>query len=281
MELNFEKYCGSGNDFIIIDNRNFKKMIKNRAEFSINYCKRGLSIGADGVIFIENSSISDYKMVLFQPDGSEAEMCGNGARCVAKYAYLNGMADKDQKFETLAGIIEAYIIDEDVKVKLTSPENLKLNQKIEFDGQIFNYDFINTGVPHTIIFNDNIDNIDIKSIGRKIRFHKDFGKPGTNVNFVQVVSKNEIKIRTYERGVEDETLACGTGSTAAGLIAGIENNFDSPVIVHTKSGLDLKIHFNKEALAKKDMDNINLFLEGNAEKVYEAKLNVPEKYYNN
>ncbi|MBP7654358.1 diaminopimelate epimerase [Candidatus Dependentiae bacterium] len=280
MKLEFQKFCGAGNDFIIIDNRNFKQTIKNRADFAVKYCKRGLSIGADGVIFIENSNIADFKMSLFQPDGSQAEMCGNGGRCAAQFAYLNGITNKNMKFETPAGLIEAFILDNSVSVKLTQPSNLKITGivKIEELNLSFEYGFINTGVPHTVIFSDNLEEMDIKKIGNKIRFHKDFAPAGTNVNFIRINNDNSLSIRTYERGVEDETLACGTGSTAAALIASLKKGLESPVSVKTKSGLVLKIHFEFEKLKNNDLQNINLFLEGNAEKIYDGYLDIQDNF---
>ncbi|HPG30075.1 MAG TPA: diaminopimelate epimerase [bacterium] len=280
MKLEFQKFCGAGNDFIIIDNRNFKQTIKNRADFAVKYCRRGLSIGADGVIFIENSSISDFKMSLFQPDGSQAEMCGNGGRCSAKYAYLNGITNKEMKFETPAGLIEAYIFDKSVSVKLTQPTGLKLNSSVKLDGLnlSFDYGFINTGVPHTVIIADNPENIDVKNLGNKIRFHKDFQPAGTNVNFIKFNEDNSISIRTYERGVEDETLACGTGSTASALIASLKKGLESPVSVKTKSGLILKIHFDRKNLINGNFAELNLFLEGDAEKIYDGIVEVMDDF---
>ena len=280
MKLEFQKFCGAGNDFIIIDNRNFKQTIKNRADFAVKYCRRGLSIGADGVIFIENSSISDFKMSLFQPDGSQAEMCGNGGRCAAKYAYLNGITNKEMKFETPAGLIEAFIFEKSVSVKLTQPAGLKLNSVVKLDdlNLSFEYGFINTGVPHTVIIADNLENVDIKNIGNKIRFHKDFQPAGTNVNFIKFNGDNSISVRTYERGVEDETLACGTGSTASALIASLKKGLESPVSVKTKSGLILKIHFDRKNLISGNFAELNLFLEGDAEKIYDGIVEIQDAF---
>jgi len=281
MRFEFQKFCGSGNDFIIIDNRNFAKLIKNRAEFAKNYCRQHFSIGADGVLFLENSSIADFKMALFQPDGSQAEMCGNGGRCIARYAFLNGIANKEMKFETLAGLIEARIYGDSVAVKLTAPQDLRVDKslRLEDSNETYIYSFINTGVPHIAIFTDDLNKIDIKRLGHKIRFHSDFAPAGTNVNFVVKNSDNSISIRTYERGVEDETFACGTGSSAAALIASLKYNIQSPVSVRTKSGLILKIHFDCERLRVGDFDNVNLFLEGDANKIYDGVVDIPEEYF--
>ncbi len=281
-KLEFQKYCGTGNDFIIIDNRNFQKMIKTRSDFAKKYCRRGLSIGADGVLFLENSTVADFKMALFQPDGSQAEMCGNGARCIAKYAYTNGIANKEMKFETLAGIIECRINGEFVSVKLTEPKDLRIDKTIFLEelNETYNYSFINTGVPHTVICLENLENINIKLIGNKIRFNNEFTPAGTNVNFIKINNDNSITIRTYERGVEDETLACGTGSSAAALIASLKNNIPSPLTVHTRSGEDLIIHFNNDALKSNNFQNINLYLEGIVDKIYDGALTVSTEIFN-
>ncbi|HPP88788.1 MAG TPA: diaminopimelate epimerase, partial [bacterium] len=224
--------------------------------------------------FLENSNVADFKMTLYQPDGSEAEMCGNGARCIARYAYLNGIANKEMKFETLAGIIEARIINDEVAVKLTAPNDLRLDKKIKIEelNLEFNYSFINTGVPHTVIYIDDLEKFDVKKIGNKIRFHKVFAPAGTNVNFIRKNNDNTISIRTYERGVEDETLACGTGSVASALITALKYNLTAPIIVKTKSGINLTIHFDTEKLKAQDFENLNLFLQGDAVKVFDGIL---------
>jgi len=283
-KIRFQKFCGSGNDFIIIDNRDNKIKIKKRAEFAKKYCQRRLSVGADGVMFLENSQIADFKMRLFQPDGSEAEMCGNGARCLARYAFSNGIVGKSFKFETIAGIIDAIIYDNSVAVKLTAPKDLRLDCTIDLTGCLaapqltLKYSFINTGVPHSVFIVDDISKIKLKELGNFIRFHKDFAPAGTNVNFIQKNKDNTISIRTYERGVEDETLACGTGSTAAALIAALKLSIMPPVSVITASGLILKIHFDLANLKAADFEKLNLFLEGDAELVYSGELEKSIKF---
>ncbi|MFN3966247.1 MAG: diaminopimelate epimerase [Endomicrobiia bacterium] len=261
-EINFWKMQAAGNDFIIIDNR--KRVLKsNYSLIAKKLCQRKFSIGADGLLILDNSETADFKMLIFNSDGSQAEMCGNGARCIAYYAFVNKIAKQKMKFETLAGEIKASISGENVKIQLTQPKDIKLDFNLKIDKKIFKVSYINTGVPHTIIFVNKVDKIDVNHIGRKIRYHKFFLPKGTNVDFVQVIDKNTIFLRTYERGVEAETLACGTGCVASAIVSGLKNFVKSPVRCKTKSGEILKVYFK---LADKSEVRVNnLFLEG---KVY-------------
>ena len=181
-------------------------------------------------------------MRIFNADGSEAEMCGNGARCAA---FLSGKPKAS--LLTLAGIIETEVRGNQVKVQLTVPQNIRLDIPLIIDGKLLKINFINTGVPHVVIFVNEIDSVQVKELGQMIRHHQEFLPRGTNVNFVEEKGKHLIRIRTYERGVEDETLACGTGSTAAALIFALKNNLNNLIKVQTQSGQILKISFQKEA----------------------------------
>lgn len=256
--IKFTKMSGSGNDFILIDNRD--KGIEYDKNFIEKVCKRSLSVGADGIIFIENSNVADFKWAFFNSDGSVAEMCGNGSRCAARFAYINNIANKQMKFETLAGVIEAEIKDGvNVKVQLTQPFDEKLNFLL--DGYKLSY--INTGVPHAVIETDNIDSVDILKSGAFLRYHDYFKPSGTNVDFYEVVDNSTVKMRTYERGVEGETLACGTGAAAVSIIASKNNKLKSPITVITRSGLKLKIY----------LENEKVYLEGEARIIYTGELN--------
>ncbi|HOK41061.1 MAG TPA: diaminopimelate epimerase [bacterium] len=282
MKIKFQKYSGTGNDFIVIDNRN-KILTSNIPELVKKVCLRKISVGADGVLLLENSSIADFKMRIFNSDGSEAEMCGNGARCIAMFAYKNGIINQKMNFETLAGIVYAEIIDEkNVKIKLSEPKDYKSEVNIKLkNNRIIKASFINTGVPHTVIIHNqkNFFSMDITNIGREIRYHKIFQPAGTNVNFVKK-EKDKNYIRTYERGVEDETLACGTGSTATAIILAIKYNLKSPVSLITKSGEQLRIHFNNEKI--KEMRNskfdsetkFEAYLEGPVNLIYTAEMEI-------
>ncbi|MDY6821123.1 MAG: diaminopimelate epimerase [Deferribacterota bacterium] len=238
-EIKFWKMSGAGNDFIIINNIDnsynnfpFKKYISK-------LCKRGLSIGADGVVIIKQSKVADIAWEFYNSDGSIAEMCGNAARCVSKFAYLNNITSKRLTIETLSGIINSEVIDDyTIKTELPPPKMLKLDYKITLDDKDIAISSINTGVPHVIIFEENIENVDLINLGRSIRYNSLFKPRGTNVNICEIVDENTIKIRTYERGVENETLACGTGALACAIIS--SHKFTKyPITVLTKGGTSL------------------------------------------
>jgi diaminopimelate epimerase len=271
-KISFFKMSGSGNDFIIIDNRN--KLIKDDAmsDFAKSLCRRKVSVGANGLILIENSSIANFKWRFFNSDGSEAQMCGNGGRCAAMFAYLKNIAKDNMDFETKAGIIKAKVTKNKVKLLMTSPNCFKENIVLSLSkGERLTMDFINTGVPHVVILRDDIEKIEVKNLGRQIRFSPEFEPFGTNVNFVTVKDKNSLTIRTYERGVEDETLACGTGSVAAALIAVRKGFVNPPVNIEVKSGEILKIYFNGN-LSQENFECKEVYLEGEVSVIYEGLL---------
>jgi len=235
--VKYVKLSGSGNTFVLIDNLNGKEL--NIKELALSLCKKE---NTDGLLILELSDKADFKMRVFNKDASEAEMCGNGARCCAFY-----FGEKEVKIETLSGIITAYTTDDKVKIMVGEPKDIKLNIPI-----YENCHFVRVGVPHTVIIVDDLKNIDICKEGRKIRFHHFFGPSGTNVNFVRVLSKDSLKIRTYERGVEGETLSCGTGSSSASYISFVLKKTVFPTFVKTRSGEILSVYF---------VDN-KLYLEG-------------------
>ena len=264
----FTKMSGSDNDFVVIDNRS--DIISGRASFARSVCRRRTSIGADGLILIEKSKRADFRMRIFNPDGSEAEMCGNGARCAALYANLKFKRPDAKRWsiQTGAGILSAQIkAANSVKIKMVEPKELKLDFNIKLDGTPYTLSYLNTGVPHTVVWVKDIDKADVYNLGRKIRHHSYFNPAGTNVNFVKVKDKNSIYIRTYERGVENETLACGTGSTASAIIAGLTRGLISPVLVHTRGGEVLKIYFSQKGAKIKDV-----YLEGNVKFVFQGEI---------
>lgn len=269
------KLTGSGNDFIIIDNRSAQIDKEEGRRLARLACRRKVSVGADGLILIENDPEVDFKWIFFNADGSEAEMCGNGARCAARFAYLNGIVKKTaMSFRTLAGIIEAEIKNKRVKVKVTQPHGLVTDFSIDAFEDAPYLSFINSGVPHVVWFadtEDQLENIDVLERGRILRFHPHFQPAGTNANFAFVRDRHNITLRTYERGVEAETLACGTGSIASALLASARGFADSPVQVHTRSGETLVIHFNK-VLQEGRTEFSEVRLEGDARVVYDAAL---------
>lgn len=265
--IEFFKMSGSGNDFILIDNRDQSLAVDNLTEFVRRVCERKVSAGADGLIIVENSHHADFRWRFFNADGSEVDMCGNGGRCAARFAYIKGIAKENMSFETGAGVIDAEVRDDVVKLRLTDPHNMRIDFFIIIEDQPFEVDFINTGVPHVVHFVHNLDQFDVFNVGRAIRYHKNFQPEGTNANFMEVQDRHAIRVRTYERGVEDETLACGTGAVASALISSWKGLADSPVDVRVKSGEILKIHFRKTDSGFKD-----IYLEGKAKVVYEGHL---------
>jgi len=265
--IEFYKMSGSGNDFIIIDNRNHIVDESSLPKFVTKVCRRKMAVGSDGLILVENSEAADFKWRFFNSDGSVAEMCGNGARCVARFAYLNDIAGPNMSFETLAGIVKAEIIGERAKVKMTDPIDLKREDTVELKNGLVSISSINTGVPHVVIVKDNIDDVDMVKIGREIRYHDKFSPAGTNVNFVSHIRDNTIAIRTYERGVEDETLACGTGAAASAIVMAFKMKIDSPISVLTRSGGYLNIFFKENKGRYCDV-----YLEGDARIIYKAQL---------
>ena len=266
--IHFYKMSGCGNDFIIIDNRSQVIEENDLSAFIVDVCRRKMSVGADGIILIENSDTVDFKWRFYNSDGSLAEMCGNGARCVARFAYLNGITGPDMAFETLAGVVSASVAETGlVKIKVTDPLNLKLDYPIDLRSGNFLISSVNTGVPHVVMVVDNLDETPVKEMGKEIRFHPDFAPAGTNTNFVSVQLDNIVAIRTYERGVEDETLACGTGCVASALIISHKFGLPSPVTLLTRSGGHLRIYFTPHQDTYSDV-----YLEGDARVIYRAEL---------
>jgi diaminopimelate epimerase len=263
----FYKMSGAGNDFIIIDNRDQRVKNDDLTGFIIGVCRRRMSAGADGLILIETSESCDFRWRFFNADGSKAEMCGNGARCAARFAHEMGIAATALSFETEAGVVSAQIIDERVKVRMPEPSDLQLAYALELANATLDISSINTGVPHVVVMVEQIDDTDVVTLGREIRFHQSFAPAGTNVNFVQRRQGNSIAIRTYERGVEDETLACGTGAIASAILSAGQFDMNSPVDVKTRSGVHLTIHFDF-----KDGQFSNIYMEGDARIIYTGEL---------
>ena len=241
----FEKMNGTGNDFVVIDNRKQLIPLDKQPDFVKMVCRRMFSVGADGLILIENSDKADFSWNFYNADGSVAEMCGNGSRCAARFAYRHNICGREMRFETIAGIIEAEVGEQEdnVRVKMVEPFDFRLDLSLRLDDVEYPVTFVNTGVPHAVIFMDDQE-APVKKWGRKVRFHEIFEPDGTNANFVTVLDEKTIKVRTYERGVEDETMACGTGAVAAAIYAAMHKGMESPVEVVTSGGHSLTIHFN-------------------------------------
>ncbi|MEA3435842.1 MAG: diaminopimelate epimerase [Thermodesulfobacteriota bacterium] len=273
-KINFYKMSGSGNDFIIIDNRDNVVEENNLSDFISSVCRRKMSVGADGLILIENAENVDFKWQFYNSDGSRAEMCGNGARCAARFAYINKIAGPEMSFETDAGIVSAHVKNGLVKVKMTDSKDFKVDFAIDPEDSPLKVSSINTGVPHVVIPVDDIDDVEVVKLGRKIRYHKKFAPAGTNVNFFCPLKEDKIAIRTYERGVEDETLACGTGAVACALVYAYKDGIKSPVSVMTKSGGWLSIYFDE-----KEDKFYNIYLEGDARIIYKGEMSVEAMHY--
>ena len=266
--LRFTKMNGAGNDFVLLDNR--AGDLRLAPEQISRICDRHRGVGADGILLLEKSSNgADFRMRYYNRDGGEAEMCGNGARCFARFAnHIAGPLTK-LSFETPAGVIGASIEGELVCLQMSEPRDLKLNLDLDAAGQKFRVHFINSGVPHVVVPVDKIDNVDVAKLGAAIRRHELFSPPGANVNFIEKRGPRAIAIRTYERGVEEETLACGTGVVASALIFAATENAAAPVSVLVRGGDELQVGFEKSGAQFKSAT-----LTGPADFVFEGAIEI-------
>ena len=246
MILEFTKMSGAGNDFVLLDNRT--GTIPLTREQVARLCHRQFGIGADGLMLLVPcaSGKADWAWQFYNNDGSDAEMCGNGARCFARYIQRLTGASRELTFETVAGVIKASFTGERVTVNLTAPHSLRLNEPVPLSIGTQAIHSLNTGVPHAVLFVPDADKAMVQALGHEIRFHKHFAPKGTNVNFAQVLGPNHLRVRTYERGVEGETLACGTGVSAVAMIAARVHGFTSPVKVQVQGGDVLEVSFSTE-----------------------------------
>jgi len=287
MKIPFTKMQASGNDFIVIDEFETLLIPDEKKPGAVRrMADRHFSIGSDGVIFIQKSKIADVKFAFYNPDGSIAEMCGNGIRCFARYMYERGLVKKEKIMaETLAGLIAPEVIIENgavtnVMVDMGAPrikrkdivvsgdpESVLIGETINVDGEEYEITAAGMGNPHAIIFSDNLDSMDVKGIGSKIRNARDIFPPGTNVHFVEKVGRNEFKIRSYERGVEDETLACGTGICASAAAAFLNDLVDDKKILFHSKGGDLRVELETD-----DKEITRVYLTGPAEEVFNGEI---------
>jgi diaminopimelate epimerase len=265
----FFKLSGTGNDFLVFDNRDGILTDSDLPNVVRRLCQRRISVGADGVILLAPSQRVNLSVRFFNSDGSEAEMCGNGGRCAARVAHMIGLANRDMTFETIAGDIHASILGSArVKLQMPSPKAMHLDFQISLEtGERLTVSSVNTGVPHTAIFVEKLETHPVIEIGRAVRHNSHFKPFGTNVDFVSLESSNAISVRTYERGVEDETLACGTGAVAAALIAAGKGLVVSPVSVRTRGGEILGIHFES-----RECGYDPVFIEGNTRLIFRGIL---------
>jgi len=241
--MRFWKMHGARNDFVLVDDREQTFPTGDR-DLIRRLCDRHVGIGCEGMLLIQPSRVPEahFRMRFINPDGSEVEMCGNGARCIARLAHDLGIVPPEMKIETGAGVIEARVAGEEVEVQLPPPRGWRMNRRLAVDGREVEYHFVDTGVPHVVILVPEIGQVDVAGLGRAIRFHPEFAPRGTNVNFVQV-SGETLRVRTYERGVEAETLACGTGITAAALVCARLGLSRPPITVVPTGGDRLRLDF--------------------------------------
>jgi diaminopimelate epimerase len=264
--LQFSKMNGAGNDFVMIDNRS--GALKLSAQQLASLCDRHRGVGADGVLLVEPAEGSaDFRMRYYNADGGEAEMCGNGARCFARFVNRLAGPFNQIRFETPAGIIEAEIDGDMVKLNMGLPQDLFFHRNLEIAGQKFAVHSVNTGVPHVVTFVEDLNRTPVHDWGRAIQSHQAFQPKGTNANFIKTLERGKISIRTYERGVEGETLACGTGVTAAALVYASLFDTASPIQVQVRGGDWLQVEFQRT-----DNGFSNVILKGPADFVFEGQV---------
>ena len=255
MLFEFTKMNGAGNDFILLDNRDGKILLTSGQV--VRLCDRHRGIGADGVVILVpcKSGKADWAWDFYNSDGSTGEMCGNGARCFGRFVQRKAGANGSFTFETEAGIITASFNGDRVTVNLTKPSDLRLNEKVELSIGTQTIHSLNTGVPHAVLYVPDADEAMVMSLGPEIRRHEHFSPRGTNVNFVQVLGPNHIRVRTFERGVEGETLACGTGVSACAMVSARVHKFAPPVKVQVQGGDTLEVSFADNGA---DFDDVRL-----------------------
>jgi len=264
-EIAFTKMVASGNDFIVVDNRDQALRGDLRPLFA-RICERKSSVGADGVLLLERDQELAFSMRYYNRDGSEAEMCGNGARCVALYACAKSIAPPEMCFSSRVGSHFASVSGNQVRIKLSDPTDLRLGIALTVEGRRVVCDLVNTGVPHAVLFSPDVEQADVALIGSRIRFHPELCSEGGNVNFVETTGRNSIKVRTYERGVEGETLSCGTGAVASAIVSYLRGEAAPPVEVRTQGGL-LIVDFRVQ-----EGEVGEVYLEGEARIAYEGRI---------
>ena len=243
--IQFTKASGAGNDFVVIDNMS-NMLDLDKARLAVALCSRAFGVGADGLLLLEPSTRADFFMRYYNADGSYGGMCGNGGRCAARYAFLNGLVAATMTFEALDHIYAAEMSGENVRLTMKDPSTIAANVNIALARRTLLGHVVNTGSPHVVIFEQSMDSVDVVSIGKEVRNHEMFRPEGTNVDFVRVSQDGTVRLRTYERGVEAETLACGTGAVASAIVVAAAQGLRSPVRLHVQSGEELRVHFQRE-----------------------------------
>ncbi|MFT5466025.1 MAG: diaminopimelate epimerase [Verrucomicrobiales bacterium] len=270
MQIEFTKMNGAGNDFVVLDNRDLRYQLST-AQIE-RLCNRQRGIGADGLLAVEPAENgADFRMRYYNADGGEAEMCGNGARCFANFlTEISANAKESVTFETIAGVIEASYPAGNVRIQLSDPFDQKMGQDLEVLSQQLLVHSINTGVPHACAVVDDVAKADIVGIGRALRFHEAFQPSGTNANLFEVKAPDEITLRTYERGVENETLACGTGMVASAIVHHELTGATTPIKVNVQGGDQLIVEFDKTPDGYR-----NVYLTGPADFTFSGTIQLP------
>ncbi|GAB3954662.1 diaminopimelate epimerase [Spirosoma harenae] len=259
MNFNFFKYQGTGNDFVLIDDRDQTFPASDQALVE-RLCHRRFGIGADGLILLQNDPEYDFRMVYFNADGAEGSMCGNGGRCIVRFAHDLGLFESETRFRAVDGEHIAVVCEEDIFLKMSDVSDIENREGLTF---------LNTGSPHVVRFEDDLEMLEVVEEGRSVRYDTRFQPGGTNANFAQVIDGNTLFVRTYERGVEDETYSCGTGVTAVALVAHQQLDMADPVFIRTLGG-NLRVSFNP--LGNGQFDNI--YLIGPAKRVFSGMITV-------
>ena len=263
--IRFTKLSASANDFIVLDNRdhNFSPVASSMAR---RICARRYSVGGDGLILIENSDRATVRVRYINPDGQEFNTCGNGGRAAARYTRLFIGSENQLTMETNIGIVKAEILEHSVKLQLVNPTEIRLNIELTMDGTVYRGHFVQTGDPHFVVPFQNIQSLDFVTIARKLRHHEQLGPAGANIHFIEQRSRNRMKIRSFERGVENETLACGSGCVSSATSTFRAGQTDPPVTFEPQSGIPVTVHFQP-------VENFGeIYLEGDARLIYQGEL---------
>jgi diaminopimelate epimerase len=263
--ISFSKFSASANDFIVLDNRT-GQFTSAAPILAQRLCSHRYSVGADGLILIENSKKASFRVRYYNPDGQEFNTCGNGGRCAVRYAFLSVISGRKMNLETNVGVIDAEVIGSSVRIRFVSPSRFTLNVPIVVDGQALKGHFVRLGEPHFLLYVKDIRKHSIVPLARKIRYHERFQPEGTNVHFIEPMDRHYVKIRSYERGVEDETLACGSGCISSAIATYATNQTVPPITFEPQSGIPVTVHFPEDSNFRE------LYLEGDARLVYRGEL---------
>jgi diaminopimelate epimerase len=268
--LKFTKVTGAGNDFVLIDDRD-RSLPLDPSALARLLCSRNFGVGADGVLVVLPSAKADFTMGYWNADGSTGGMCGNGGRCIARYAYERGIGGAEMRFEAFGHMYRAAVTPLGIRLQMKVPAGFRRGIPLARGSEVFTADYVNTGSPHAVVFVPDLEGIDVVGMGQWIRHHQEFAPEGVNANFVQVIDTNALRLRTYERGVEAETMACGTGSVAAALIHRSRSAGAGAVSVQVRSGATLRIHLESP------IETTAPELEGEAHNVFDGEALVDEQ----